>query len=834
MLLSSIYTFLLCFTNCFFFKVSCSTSEFRSDGDYLLGGLFALHEIDSVTPVFTPETTECVWHSISKSGYKMLQVMKFAVEEINNSTTLLPNVSLGYEIFDHCSNTRNFHSVLNFISKNGSIRPKEKLNNYQSKVIALTGPYGSSRTITVAPLITMDLIPMVNYGATSYVLSDKLQYPSFVRTNPSNKDLIEMIIHIIRWFGWNWVAFLGSQDDYSTDGLKLFNKYINNTGICLAYQEGLSLNANYSLTVKKIDKLNINVIVIFALTQYASKIIKAAIANNIQDKVWIASHSWAMNQQLPREPGIRKIGTIIGIAERLLSLPGFNEYVYSKAKGTADAGHNVRAKSEVQNKSETCNQDCDYCSLMTAEEIINESPTHSFAIYSAIYTIAHALHKVLQCDVNKCSKNTIAKPYMLLEQIKKLNFSLNGRQVKYDENYDPTIRYAIVLWRTNVNPPQFEIVGTYDKLPEITLTINKTLMTWHNNGSVPFSNCSFECKAGYSRQPEGFHSCCFTCKKCPRNSYVDFSRDPYTCFPCAESEWSDEGSTTCKTRSVVYPQFTEIPSIIVMISAAWLIILLFAVFCVFAYNYDTPVVKSAGGSMCFLMLASLILSSVSVFFFFGKPTSVFCLLRNVIFTFFFTVCISCLTVRSFQIVCVFKMAAQFPKVYSLWVKHNGQWLFIAFSSFVHLISCVIWMTVNPVKLIADSWTFNDQIMLLCEMGNTITLTIVLFISWFLGFLCLLFSYMGRDLPKNYNEAKPITFSLILYYLTWIAYFTVYLSIKSKYIVILNAVAQISSVNGILFSYFIPKSYIIIFKPQKNTPTYFQTSIQNYTQTISRS
>uniref|UniRef100_A0A9J8D8D1 G-protein coupled receptors family 3 profile domain-containing protein n=1 Tax=Cyprinus carpio carpio TaxID=630221 RepID=A0A9J8D8D1_CYPCA len=284
--------------------------------------------------------------------------------------------------------------------------------------------------------------------------------------------------------------------------------------------------------------------------------------------VWIASHSWAMNQQLPREPGIRKIGTIIGIADRLLSLPRFNEFVFNKAKGTADAGHNDKAVSDVQNKNETCNQDCDYCSLMTAEDIINESPTNSFAVYSAIYTIAHALHKVLQCDMNECHKNITVKPYM-----------------------------------------------------------------------VPFSNCSVECKAGYSRQPEGFHSCCFTCKKW----------DPYTCFPCAESEWSDEGSTTCKTRSVVYPQFTEIPSIIVMISTACLIILLFAIFCLFAYNYDTPVVKSAGGSMCFLMLASLILSSVSVLFFFEKPTSLFCLLRNAIFTFFFTVCISCLTVRSFQI-----------------------------------------------------------------------------------------------------------------------------------------------------------------------------------------
>uniref|UniRef100_A0A672R2D6 Double-strand-break repair protein rad21-like protein 1 n=1 Tax=Sinocyclocheilus grahami TaxID=75366 RepID=A0A672R2D6_SINGR len=813
MLLSCIYIFLVGFTNCFFVKVSCSTSDFSLKGDYLLGGLFALHEIEHETTLFSTEATECFRHSTAKSGYQMLQVMRFAVEEINNSTTLLPNVSLGYEIFDHCSNTQNFNSVLSFISKNGSIKPKEKLNSYQPKVIALTGPYGSSRTMTVAPLFTMDLIPMVNYGASSYVLSDKHQYPSYVRTIPSNKDLIEMIIHIIRWFGWNWVAFLGSQHDL--DGLNVFNEYIRNTGICLAYQESLSLNANYSQTLKRIDKLNINVIVIFALPQYASKIIKAAIANNIQDKVWIASQHWAMNQQLPREPGIGKIGTVIGITEKLLSLPGFNEFVYNKARGTTDVGRNDRPESEVQRKSKTCNQDCDYCSLLTAEEIINENPTLSFAIYSAIYTIAHALHQILQCDMNKCHKNTMVKPYM----------------VNY--HFDPTISYAVVLWRTEVNPPQFEMVGTYEKFPETTFTIDNSLLLWHNNGSVPFSNCSAECEEGYSRKPEGFHSCCFSCEKCPPNTYVDFSRDIYTCFPCAENEWSDEGSTTCNARSVVYPQFTEIPSIIVMVSAACLIILLIAVFWLFAYNYNTPVVKSAGGSMCFLMLTSLILSSISVFFFFGKPTSVFCLLRNAIFAFFFTICISCLTVRSFQIVCVFKMATQFPKVHSLWVKHNGQWLFIACSSFVHLISCVVWMTVDPVKAIADSWTFKDQIMLICEMGNAITLTIVVFISWVLGFLCLLFSYMGRDLPKHYNEAKSITFSLILYYLTWIAYFTAYLTTKSKYIVIFNAVAQISSINGILFTYFIPKSYIIIFKTQKNTLAYFQTSIQNYTQTISR-
>ncbi|XP_051759419.1 taste receptor type 1 member 1 isoform X1 [Ctenopharyngodon idella] len=832
MLLSSIYSFLLAFINCFSFKVSCLESEFSLKGDYLLGGLFALHEVQHATPLFSPEAIECSRYSFSKSGYQMFQVMRFAVEEINNSTTLLPNVSLGYEIFDHCSDTKNFASVFSFISKNGSIKPKEKLNNYQPKVIALTGPYGSTRTITIAPLITMDLIPMVNYGATSFALSNKLQYPSFLRTVPSNKDLIEMIIRIIQWFGWNWVAFLGSQDDYSEDGLRLFSKYIQNTGICLAYQEALSQRANYTLTLKKIDMLNINVIVVFAVPQYASSIIKAAIANNIQNKVWIASETWAMNQQLPREPGIGKIGTVIGITERLLSLPGFDEFIY-KERGTTDVNHNDSADSEVKSNSKTCNQDCDCCTLLTAEEIINENPTFSYAIYAAIYTIAHALHKALQCDMNECCKNATVKPYMLLGQIKKLDFPLNGRQVKYDDNGDPTVSFSVIRWHTETNPPRFDMVGRYDTYPEITFTINNSLLSWHNNGSVPFSNCSVECKEGFSREPDGFHSCCFLCKKCPRNSYVDYSRDPYACFPCAESEWSDEGSAKCKARSVVYLQFTEISSIAVMISATCLIILLFAIFGLFTYNYNTPVVRSAGGSMCFLMLTCLIMSSISVFFFFGQPTSVHCLLRNVIFAFFFIVFLSCMAVRSFQIVCIFKMAAKFPSVHSLWVKYNGQWLFVGFFSVIHLISCVLWMTVSAPKAFRDSLTFKDQIILSCEMGNTVTISIVVSMGWFLGFLCLLFSYMGRDLPKNYNEAKSITFSLILHNVSWIVYFTAYLILKSQYIQLLNAMTQLASIYGILFSYFIPKSYIMIFQPQKNTPAYFQTSIQNYTQTISR-
>ncbi len=87
--------------------------------------------------------------------------MRFSVEEINNSTTLLPNVSLGYEIFDHCSDTLNFPSILNLVSVNGLIQPWGDQPKNLSKMIAVVGPISSTDSLTVAPLFMADLIPMV-------------------------------------------------------------------------------------------------------------------------------------------------------------------------------------------------------------------------------------------------------------------------------------------------------------------------------------------------------------------------------------------------------------------------------------------------------------------------------------------------------------------------------------------------------------------------------------------------------------------------------------------------------------------------------------------------
>ena len=88
--------------------------------------------------------------------------MRFAVDEINNSTNLLPNVSLGYEIFDHCSSTQSFPDVMKLLSVNNLVQPWDEPHNNLPRILGVVGPYRSTQVLSVAPLFMKDLIPMVN------------------------------------------------------------------------------------------------------------------------------------------------------------------------------------------------------------------------------------------------------------------------------------------------------------------------------------------------------------------------------------------------------------------------------------------------------------------------------------------------------------------------------------------------------------------------------------------------------------------------------------------------------------------------------------------------
>uniref|UniRef100_A0A8C7CG40 Receptor ligand binding region domain-containing protein n=1 Tax=Oncorhynchus kisutch TaxID=8019 RepID=A0A8C7CG40_ONCKI len=442
--------------------------------------------------------------------------MRFAIEEINNSTLLLPGVSLGYEIFDYCSDLLSYGAALDFLTQKGRGGiPVWNGTNYRPKVISVTGPFGSSQTISVTPLYMSEMIPMV-----SSILCSKNRFPSFFRTIPSDKYQVESIVRILRQFNWNWVAFIGGDNDYSRDALTVFQDKIRPANSCLAYQDTVPQNQSLiGRLFNNIAMFNVQVIVVFANVEFVIPFIQKAIDLRVKEKIWIARETWSMNQELIKKSQIERIGTVLGVTvQRHKDLRGFDEFI------------NNTVKSRHENI-------CSDCNSTSAQTIIGEDPTYIFVIYSAVYAVAHALHSALRCGTGNCANSEIiAYPYMVSELHllqHEVKFKLDNQSIEFDENGDPPTHYDIVHWDCKNKTCSNVDIGSYLTNPTPSLHINQTLIHWFEGTKAPVLQCSSECKSGSRRVQTGFHTCCFECEICSDGKYINHTGTEQHCF-CLE------------------------------------------------------------------------------------------------------------------------------------------------------------------------------------------------------------------------------------------------------------------------------------------------------------
>ncbi|XP_034733615.1 taste receptor type 1 member 1-like [Etheostoma cragini] len=502
-------------------------SEFQLDGDYLLGGLFNVHHDSDHVYHGRPEAIDCSSKLLVNSSYRRFQLMRFSVDEINNLTDLLPNISLGYEIFDHCSDSQSFPGIFNLISDNDLIQHGGESHQNRSKVIAVVGASTSTHSLTVAPLFMRNLVPMVSYAAASSVLSRIHSFPSFIRTVHPNKNIIELIVKIVQHYNWSWVAFLYIDDDYGQDGLELFLKRIEDTEICLAYTKGLNQYSDYSQVFKQIDAQRIGTIIVFVHEWTAEPLLESAIRLNVTNKVWVAVNTWSLNKKLPKVKGIKNIGTVIGFSESEVIVPGFSDFIYSS-----------RSQTHCEHKEHSfCNQACN-CSGLSAEDVIAADPSFNFNVYSAVYAIAHALHHVLQCESDTCNPNITVYPHMVFAELMKSNFTLLNQSIRFDEYGDPNYgSFSIVFWNQSGDA---EVIGFYNLYPPFHFFINDSKIQWYTKGEVPTLPCSPECAEGYAKKYNQIQKCCFDCEICPDGTYVNSTVGYHIC-----EDWAAAGGLGC-------------------------------------------------------------------------------------------------------------------------------------------------------------------------------------------------------------------------------------------------------------------------------------------------
>ncbi|XP_008565220.1 PREDICTED: taste receptor type 1 member 1 isoform X1 [Galeopterus variegatus] len=814
---------------------SCQATEFSPDfslpGDYLLAGLFPLHA-ECLQVRRRPKVTLCDRpDSFNGHGYHLLQAMRFGIEEINNSTTLLPNITLGYELYDVCSESANVYATLSVLSLPGTnhIEIQRSLPHYSPKVVAVIGPDTTTRAATTAPLLGSFLVPLISYGASSMMLSEKWRFPSFLRTIPSDKHQVEVILLLLQKFGWVWISLVGSDDDYGMLGLRALEDQATHYGICIAFKDTVPSfahvgNEKMQRMMCHLAQVRATVVVVFSSRQLARVFFESVILTNLTGKVWIASEAWAISRHITEVPGIRGIGMVLGVAIQKKLITGLKEFEEAYAQADKEAPRPCSEDSWCSS-NQLCT-DCHAFSAHTMPKLEAFSMSSAYNTYQAVYAVAHGLHQLLGCASGACSRSQVY-PWQLLEQIRKVNFLLHNDTVTFDNNGDPISNYNIIAWDWSGPSWTFRVIGSSTRSP-VQLDINKTKIQWHGkNNQVPESVCSSNCLEGYRRVVVGFHHCCFECVPCENGTFLNKS-DLYSCQPCGKEEWAPERSQTCFPRTVVFLTWHEHISWVLLAANTLLLLLVVGTAGLFAWHIDTPVVRSAGGRLCFLMLASLAVGSCSLYGFFGEPTLPTCLLRQALFSLSFTIFLSCLTVRSFQLVIIFKFSTKVPTFYHAWVRNHGAGLCVTISSVAQLLICLTWLVVWTPLPTREYQRFPQLVVLECTETNSRGFMLAFAYNGLLSVSAFACSYLGKDLPENYNEAKCVTFSLLLNLVSWISFFTVASVYQGQYLSAVNVFAVLSSLSGGFGGYFLPKCYVILRRPDLNRTEHFQASIQEYT------
>ncbi|CDQ95798.1 unnamed protein product [Oncorhynchus mykiss] len=411
----------------------------------------------------------------------------------------------------------------------------------------------------------------------------------------------------------------------------------------------------------------------------------------------------------------------------------------------------------------------------------------------------------------------------LLHHLKRVNFTNQfGEKVHFDANGEPVPLYDIINWqKVSSGDIKFQKVGSYDGSAPLSqqLQIDESAIVWIGGQSqVPVSLCSAPCPPGsrQARRP-GEPPCCFDCLPCAAGA-ISNQTGSVDCTRCPEFYWSDRDRVKCVAGIEDFLSFYDTMGIILVSLSLLGVVSTTTVTAIFHRFRATPVVKANNSELSFLLLLSLKLCFLCSLLFIGRPSAWSCGLRQAAFGVSFVLCLSCLLVKTIVVLLAFRATVPGSSALMKLFGPSQQRTLILCSTAPQVCLCAGWLSMAPSIPFRNSsyQGLTGMVVLECKEPWPPGFYLVLGYIGLLASLCLLLAFLGRKLPDTFNEAKLITFSMLIFCAVWISFVPAYVSSPGKYTVAVEIFAILASSFGLLLCIFAPKCYIILLRPERNT------------------
>uniref|UniRef100_A0A8C6S550 G-protein coupled receptors family 3 profile domain-containing protein n=1 Tax=Neogobius melanostomus TaxID=47308 RepID=A0A8C6S550_9GOBI len=728
--------------------------------------------------------------------FKFAQTMIFAINEMNKDPSILPNVTLGWRIYDDCGTMDILRAGLALVSGLSG-----------SKIQYTCGEFILYYNVEVCAIFLLTiLLFQISHFATCACLTNRNLYPTFYRTIPSDYYQSRAVAQLIKHFGWTWIGVIAVNNYYGLNGVASFARVAREYEICIEYSKAFSSSdppEHLQRIVDVIRHATSRVILAFMSHREIKMLAAELYRQNITGLQWVGSDAWITDYSLTDSEGHSILIGSLGFVVAKTHIPGLEDHLrrlhlsqfpdsqfvkdFWEAVFDCSLVHSTNADRKPCTGTESLqNVEIDFTDVSELRFVSN--------VYNSLYAVAHALDDLFKCQEGmgpfqngSCADTKNIQP----------------SQVNI-HNGDLPARYELVNLQTTDKGLEAVTVGVYDaSFPEIKQL--SVFLFIFIGGS--FSVCSKSCLPGTHKVlTKGRPICCYDCIRCPAGEITNTT-------------------DACVPKVVEFLAYTELLGYLLVLFAlmGWFLTILFTL--IYYCHKETPLVRANNSELSFLLLFCLSLCFLCSLTFIGRPSEWSCMLRHTAFGITFVLCISCVLGKTIVVLMAFRATLPGSNVMK-WFGPFQQKLSVFGAALIQVIICILWLTINPPFPHYNMLYYKDRIILECNLGSPIGFWAVLGYIGLLAVLCFVLAFLARKLPDNFNEAKFITFSMLIFCAVWITFIPAYVSSPGKFTVAVEIFAILASSYGLLFCIFMPKVFIILFHPEKNTKKHIMGKTQN--------